>query len=386
MTTVTFSPLPPSCSRSASTLRPGPHLERPPENPEVLVKTIRSIATAGLLLSLAMAGCEGSDPTQSLPQDPTLEDDLALEILADPSSDETALDLATVQASAASNRKGWGWGAGTDWRTQAERCFQEARQALAEGDRIRAREKAREGRQLVAQTIELAGGQGAIMGLVERLEGLPATIGGDPDAFTDQANLRHQLGSLGQQAREALGSGDPTGAGALAVLGEQAFRHRHRSQTQETGRRADLAVDLAEEAVVLAQRLMDDQDQVSDTEQLELLAMAQDYLSEARRALEAGQSSRAAHLAHLAQWWALKAVVVPGGITDEDVGMVSLVAGTLLEEAAVAVEADPSELALALLARATRMFHEGGENVGNGSCRGLGALWQAAVISAYLLP
>jgi uncharacterized protein YciI len=239
---------------------------------------------------------------------------------------------------------------------------------------------------LVAQGIEMAGGRQAILGMVERMEGLPVTVAADPDAFSDPVGLGLQLGQLAQRARRALGAGDATGAGAVGVLAEQALRHRQREQGQGVGRRADLTVALAVESVALAERLLDEQAEAADTEQLDLLATAQEFLAEAETALEAGQDIRAAHLAQLARWWALKAVVLPGGITDEDARLIQEVAETLLEAAAAAVEADPTEVNLALLARATRMLEHGEENLGDGNCRGLGALWQSASISAFLTP
>ncbi len=94
---------------------------------------------------------------------------------------------------------------------------------------------------------------------------------------------------------------------------------------------------------------------------------------------------RAAHLAHQAQWWALKAVVLPGGITDEEARSILGLATTLLDQAGTAVGPDPTDLQTALLTKATRMLESGKANVGNGVCRGLGALWQSAVISSYLI-
>ena len=345
------------------------------------MRLIRSLATAALLGSILLVGCEKGGPTEPAIDGLTLEDEIALELLADPSTTQTALDLTDVQTSAAYRR---GWGGGSTHRSQAESSFQEARQALAQGDLLRARDRARDGRQLVAQDIEMAGGQQAILGMVERMEALPVMVAADPGAFNDPATLGQQLGRLAQQARAALGAGDPTGAGAMGVLAEQAFRYRQRDQNEEVGRQADLAVALAEEAIALAEGLLEQP--LDDPEQADILDTAVEYLTEAQAALADGENARAAHLAHLAQWWALKAVVLPGGITDDDARLIQEVAEPLLEEATEAVEGNPTDVNVALLARATLMLEHGEENLGNGNCRGLGALWQSAVNSAYLIP
>ena len=77
-------------------------------------------------------------------------------------------------------------------------------------------------------------------------------------------------------------------------------------------------VALGAEAVELATRLIGDPG-TADTEQVEFLRTAMEFQTGAEAALEAGEDRRAVHLAKLAQWWSLKAVVLPGGITDERV-------------------------------------------------------------------
>jgi hypothetical protein len=313
------------------------------------------------------------------------EDQLALELLADPVTSEAALELAWVQNSAA-HRWGWAGGSGQGQQFRAENCFQEAEAALARGDRMRAAEKAREGRRLVAQGIQMAGGPGAIVGMVERLEALPSQVAADPGAFANSGKLGLQIGKVAERARAALRSGDPIGAGALGVLGEQAFRHNHRYEHEHRigASRAEIAVALGAEAVELAKRLLQAQ-VTADTESQQLLATAEEFLAQARRALEAGEEVRAMHLAHLAQWWALKAVVLPGGVSHEEVREILGLAETLLEQAREAIGPEPTQLQAALLDRALRLLERGKEGLGSGERRGLGALWQSAVISSYLV-
>lgn len=349
------------------------------------MRTLRSLSAIAFAGSLVLGACESNAPTEPLSPELSLEDELTLALLEDPSTTTAALDLVGVQTAAA-NRRGYGWGAGNAQGNQAQARFQEARQALAQGDQVQARERAREARRLLAQGIELAGGLQAMVGMVERLEALPLAVAADPELFADPGRLGLQLGQLAVQARKALRTGDATGAGALCVLAEQAFRQQIRSGSGAgIAGRADLAVALASEAVEMANRILGDNGGISDAEAQDLLATAEEYLSLAQAALEAGEDARASHLAHLAQWWALKAVVLPGGITDEEADFIHSVASELLEQAGAAVELDPTELKVALLARATRLFQQGEENLANGTCRGIGALWQSAVISSFLV-
>lgn len=348
------------------------------------MKTIRPLLTITALSILPLAACQDENFVEPVVQELALEDALTLELLADPATTETALELAGVQTAAA-ERRGWPWGGDADHQNRAENCFRNAREALAQGNRTRALEQAREGRRLVAQAIEMASGSNAIMGMVERLESLPVAVTSDPDAFLNSGKLGLQLGQLAVMAREAVRTGQRTRAGALGVLSEQAFRHNHRHQNQVGSARAEVYVELAGEAVHLAAELLGERDGGADTEQADLLALATEFLLQAQEALGAEADSQAFHLAHMAQWWALKAVVLPGGISDEDVELILSLATELLPDAEAAVALDPTDLKTALLTKATRMLENGNANVGNGVCRGIGAFWQSAVISSYLI-
>ncbi len=346
--------------------------------------TIRSTLVLTALSFLLLAACQNDGPTEPNLLDLSIEDELTLELLTDPATSETALEFAGIQ-NAAAHRRGKSWGSTHNHQSQAELCFRQAEAALAQGDQVRALEKARAGRRLVAQGIELAGGSQAIVGMVERLEALPLSVTADPEAFVNSGKLGLQIGKLAERARDAIRAGDLVRAGALGVLGEQAFRHNHRRQHQVGASRAEIAVALGAEAVELAKRLLNDQVVAADTEQQDFLATAEEFLAQARRALEAGADLRAAHLAHLAQWWALKAVVLPGGITNEEARFILGLAETLLAEARAAVGPEATPLEEALLSRAARFLERGKEALGNGRCRGMGALWQSAVISSYLI-
>lgn len=347
------------------------------------MKTARSLMILTLLAGSALVACQEEGPLEPSLDTLSVEDQLTLEILADPVSMEAALELASVQESAA-HRRGWRWQNGGNYVTQAEHCFRTAQEAFAQGNQVRAMKQAREGRRLVALAVESAGGPTAVQGMIERLESLPLEVSADPDAFLNSQKLGLQLGQLATQARTAYRKGQSAEAGGLGVLAEQAFRHNRRHQNQVGAGRAEVMVALGGEAVELATELVGAQS-ATDTEQADLLETAKQFQASAEAALEAGEDRRAAHLAHLAQWWSLKAVVLPGGITDEEARAMLDLAETLLAEATTALGPEPTELQAALLTRATRLLERGKEGAGNGTCRGLGALWQSAVISSYLL-
>ena len=332
-----------------------------------------------LLGGLALGACQDGDPTgiEDLPAQLTVEEQLTLEVLADPTTSELALDLATTQTQAAHRRGRFGNG-GEDITAQAEQHFRNAEEAFQKGDLVRAMEQHREARRLVAQAMEASGGRWALQAQVERLESLPVMVAGDPDSFQDPQGFGLQLGELAQGARNAYGKGNRIQAAQMGILGEQALRKRQRDQSNLLAGHPEVKIELGAAAVALAGSILDETG--ADEEQEELLAVAQTFLD---RALEEEDLRWAVHYAHLAEWWALKAVVLPGDVTDQEAQDMLSLAQELYAAAVSGVE-DPDELQAALLEMAERMLATGEENLSNGTCRGLGALWQAAVISSYL--
>jgi hypothetical protein len=180
-----------------------------------------------------------------------------------------------------------------------------------------------------------------------------------------------------------LRANDGIGAGQLCVLAEQRIRQRLRQDPQSHTRRADIVVRLGAKAVELAGRVLDDMG--ADEEQLRLLAAAAEYQARAEDALEDGYERRAIHFARLAEWWALKAVVVPGGVTDEEVRYLVDLSSSLLQDAREAVGTEPSDLREALLRKAAHLIERGLEHVEAGNVRGIGLLWRGSVICYLLL-
>jgi len=347
------------------------------------MKTLRLFPFLPLLGALALTGCQDDELTgvQDLPDDLTVEEELTLEVLADPTSTELALELVTAQTGAA-YRRGRFLASGEDIMTQARNQFRKAEDAYANGELVRAMEQHREARRLVAQAMEGAGGLRAMQGQLERLESLPVMVQGDPDSFEDPQGFAWRLGELGTQARNAYRNGNRVQAGQLGVLAEQAVRTRQRDQASLLAGHPEVKVELGAVAIALADGILSEQG--ADEEQLFLLALAEEFQAMAVEAQDGGYLRIAVHFSHLAEWWALKAVVLPGGVTDDETAFILELAQTLYADALVAVGEEPDELQAALLLKATRMLEAGESNVNSGTCCGLGALWQVAVISSYL--
>ena len=152
----------------------------------------------------------------------------------------------------------------------------------------------------------------------------------------------------------------------------------------ERATRAELMVELGAEAVALAERLLAEHG--ADEQQKRFLEQARDFQRKAVAALGEGQEARAVELAQAASQHALKAVVLPGGVTDEEARMIRDTAEDLLRRARAAVAADPTDAKRHLLAVAEQLFRAGSEQLAapRGNERGVATLWTAATLAAWL--
>ena len=148
-------------------------------------------------------------------------------------------------------------------------------------------------------------------------------------------------------------------------------------------RRAKLAVALGAEAVALAERLLEGID--PSPEQLRHLEHARQLQRRAEAALDEGRNAAAVELAEAAQIAALKAVVLPDGVSEQEARAIHDLAADLLERARRAVAADPSEVKRHLLGLAERLFEKGSNQIAAGSMRGVVALWKSAALSSFLI-
>ena len=155
---------------------------------------------------------------------------------------------------------------------------------------------------------------------------------------------------------------------------------------------------LAGTAVALAQRLINAQDTptvcsartdaATDANLCDRngwLWRAKRLLAMAEMALSNGHLRRAVHLAQHAQWSALKAVILPGGIEREELWEIARLARHLFGEAEAALGDAPTELQKRLLHRAADLIEIGVHMLESGHKRGVAPLWRAAVICRWLL-
>ena len=356
---------------------------------------MKSLANKGLTTLLAvfvLATCGETDFAELQLDDLSPEEQVELEVLTDQGSFEIALELTETSSEVATDRGNVRAADGRSLNAQARAAFNDAQDAMREGDNRRALQAARQARRLVARALRAMGGDAALEALIERIEALALTA--DDDVFADADLVRAELDRIAEDARRLLADGDTLAAAARAILGEQVARH-HRGRRDHPDidvDRARLAVSLAGTAVDLAERLIESDaippvtDAVTDVadHRNRWLAHAKKLLQRAERALAAGHLRRAVHFAHHAHWSALKAVILPG-VDEEELRAMVEVAENLLEEARAALGDDPTDLELRLFNRAVELLELGIAKLEEGHERGVAAVWRSAVISAWLI-
>ncbi len=348
-----------------------------------------------LVAVLALPACDEGG-VQPLDDVLSFSEEAELSVLTDPGSADVTVELADATTAVAASLGHAGAAQGRSLSSDARNHFQSAREALHAGDRRRALDLAREARRLAARALVATGGEEAVVALIERIEEFALTLdSADDDVVDDPARLKARLEELATAARELLAQGRPVAAAERALLGEQLIRYHvgrrdHRGDVHPD--RARLAVALAGTAVQMATRLVEAQgtpqrDAITDAadHQNRWLAQARRMLAMAEEALASGHFARAVHFAHHAHWSALKAVILPGGITEEELRAMAELANNLYEEAVVAVGDDPTQLQARLLALAERLIERGEEQLEAGNKRGVAPLWRAAVISRWLI-
>lgn len=363
------------------------------------MNTSKTQRFSALLALLAVVACDDVATDPDFGQI-TAEQQFELAVLEDEGSFEVAAALVSVATDVGTARGNPGTAEARSLNSDALAAFNDARSAWMAGDHVRALDSSRLARRLVARALIATGGVPAVEDLLERLQDLIMTI--DAEVVDDPDALRAELEAIVAEATALLEAGDTVGAAARAILGEQRARlrrGRHHRPFDISERRARLEVDWARSAVALAERLIAD-DVVPVTDVLttsdvvatdvvdrrnKWLAHAKRWLSRAETALENGHFARAVHAAHHAQWSALKAVILPGGITEEEIRAMLDLAQTLHEQAVVAVGDDATELELRVLNRAADLIEIGIRKLEAGQKRGVAALWRSSLMSHWLI-
>ncbi len=365
------------------------------------MKTVNDLRIWLLAAVVAMAACDesGTDPAFD---DPNSQESLELSVLEDEGAFDAGVTLASVVADAESTMGRPANPEAIALRLEAAASFAEARRAHLAGDFRRALDLSRAARRLVARSLIATGGLPSLEDLVERLEDVILTLDGevvdDPDA------VRAELEAILAEAQAALDAGDTVGAAAWAILGEQRLLLHRRLHRDVGETRARFEVAVAHASVALAERLIDERrvsDEVTDVAPTDVepsdaasdvperrnrwLAHAKRWLHRAEIHLSNGHWARAVHAAFHAQWSALKAVVLPGGITETEVELLVAVSGELLEQAKAAVGDAPTDAQLRVLNRAEELYALGVRMVEEGRLRGIAPLWRSASMSAWLM-
>lgn len=207
--------------------------------------------------------------------------------------------------------------------------------------------------------------------------------GGDPVGLLPDEAARDEV-VLDEAATSLSGQ-----EGEMAVEVERGVeRDRRRRHDRARHHRHDvdrvrLAVGLGSTAVGLAARILHDEG--ADEAQLRLLESAARFQEQAEAALAEGHAARAVAMAGKACWTALKAVVLPGGITEEEARFVHELAEERLRGARAEVEGGGSAVEVVLLRWAARFFEIGSAQLAEGDVHGLAALWKSAVVSSWIL-
>ena len=354
------------------------------------MKTLHKLRILSLLPVFALAAC-GESTTDPDVDELTAAELVELSMLTDEGSDEIASELSSISNEVATARGNAGASEGRALNVEARTAFAEARAAYMDGDNRRALDALRAARRLVARALIATGGVPSVEDLIERLEDMLLTI--DDEVVDDPEELRSTLEAIIAEAQALLDSGDTVGAAARAILGEQHLRwHRQRRDFVVGPDRARLEVAFANHAVGLAERLINEEATVSEDDEADAperrnrwLAHAVRLLEKAEQALDNGNYPRAAHFAAHAQWSALKAVILPGGITEIEIRGILQVAEELHEQATASLPDDATEVQLRVLNRAGDLIEIGVRRLEAGYKRGVAALWRSATMSAWLL-
>ncbi len=209
---------------------------------------------------------------------------------------------------------------------------------------------------------------------------LAACEDGGPTAFDPEPDFA--AATVAEAAVEAAGITSLQAQDSLVSYVALSDTVRDGRPERQRDARPRLMLTMGNQAVELATRLIGD---APDPEQLRFLERAIEAQRAAQAAWEAGELGRAAALAEHALITSLKAVVVPGGVTEEEARTLSTLSADLLGQARAALGDDPTPHESKLLAIAHQLHERGVLLLEGGNVRGVVFLWRSAVISSLLL-
>jgi hypothetical protein len=329
-----------------------------------------------------LAGCN-TDPVSPEDGDPiqeelTLSADLEVQVASDADVADVAIEDAALSVGSPPSA--------TDGPFAAAReKFGEAREAMAAGDTVRARELARDARILMVQAMIDARGEEAVEHLFSRVERLLERMGEASDEFDQLQRLTDRIGALYDEAVQYRDGGDMTAAGERLLLALQMtdrMRHRHRDFRLDPQQHARLALARAGHAIQLANRILGDD---MSPRQAEVLERAVGMFEPAQVAFDEGRYRRSVILSRRVEGLCLFAVLEGEPPTVEEAGQLLQLAETLIAEAHAAIGDAPTPAQEMILQRAVHLKNMGARAINTWHWRGVALLWHSAVTAAILL-
>ena len=339
--------------------------------------------------ALYFSGCTDTPSDPGFDQIPPVED-VEIEMATDP--DLTAALIEDVTSTMSANMTAE---ASLEIST-AESLFSQARVELTQGDYERVRSLGDQARDALGRALAQGRDRSSLDSYIDRMRHLRRLLAaGDTADFDRPSDLQRDIDRLLDEATAALDHGDKATAGRRVVDAiERTDRSRARRHDGDPEKGAKLAVAMAEQAVQLANRLLNGSE-ISERKQ-HLLDTAARLAASSAEAFENGHFRRAIMFGHKAVSVSLMAVIRPDGETDEKIRALFDLAGSVieglidlaeaqLEAARIALELEENEYLEKLLTRAQTAFESGVEHVENGNPRGVQLIWRAAVVGAVIV-
>ncbi len=338
--------------------------------------------------AIYIAGCT------DLPTDPGFEAvqstaDLEVEMATDP--DLTASLIEDVSISMSANMTAT---ASAEIST-ADSLFAEARDELTRGDHQRVRSLGDQARDALGRALASGRDRSSLDDFTDRIRDTRRQLAASDTADFDRpSDLKRDIDNLLDQTTDALDRGDYVTAGKRVIDAQRLTdRSRVRRHDADPEKGARLVVAMAEQAVALANRILNGT--VTSVRQQHLLDTAARLAAASAEAYLNGHFRRAIVLGHKAVTVSLMAVIRPDRATDDRIRAITDVATSEfrflvevaraeLEAARIALEGTANEYFEKLLKRAVAAFESGVEHLKNGHPRGIQLIWRAGVVGAVI--
>ncbi|MEE8147665.1 MAG: hypothetical protein V3T24_08680 [Longimicrobiales bacterium] len=338
--------------------------------------------------ALYISGCTDSPSGLGFDEMEPIED-VEIEMATDP--DLTTALIEDVSASMSANMT---TEAAAEIST-ADSLFNQARVELTRGDYDRVRSLGDRARDALGRALAKGRDRSSLDDFIDRVRDVRRLLDAGDTAECDRpTDVASDIARLSDQATDARDRGDYVTAGKRAIDAHRLTdRSRARCHDIDPEKHARLVVGMADQAVQLANRLLEGT-VISERKQ-HLLDTAARLAAASADAYQNGHFRRAIIFGHKAVSVSLMAVIRPDRVTDDRIRALTDVANSefqvlidlaeaQLEAARIALEEEPNEFFEKLLKRAVAAFETGVEHVENGHPRGIQLIWRAAVVGAMI--